>query len=322
MTAELTSRIPNPPVRRPSIALALGSGGARGLAHILVLEVFDELGLTPKVIAGTSIGALFGAAYAAGLPAKLIRAFAEETLGRRIDLARQLFAARSRPVQKFLRILPLRSALIDAEALLEAVYPSQVPRRFEDLKIPLKVVATDLGLREASVLSSGELRPAVAASIAIPVLFSPVVVDGRTLLDGGLVNPLPYDLIADEADFTVAIDVSGAAAEADIGPNPSATDVLISSIQILEKSLTREKLKTRAPDIYIDVNLDKFHALQFHKMRALLEAAEPVKAQLKRQLSRLIESETLETAQLEAAPPPAAIEKRKRRRLLGRRRHS
>ena len=78
------------PVARPSIALALGGGGARGLAHILMLEVFDELGLKPQVIAGTSVGAIFGAAYASGLSARLIRAHTEEMLGRRFEIVRQL----------------------------------------------------------------------------------------------------------------------------------------------------------------------------------------------------------------------------------------
>ena len=87
-----------PAAVRPTIALALGGGGARGLAHILMLEVFDELGLKPKIIAGTSIGALFGAAYASGLSARLIRAHAEEVLSQRFDLARHLLAARAEPV--------------------------------------------------------------------------------------------------------------------------------------------------------------------------------------------------------------------------------
>ena len=81
--------------RRPSVALALGGGGARGLAHILMLEVLDELGLKPTVIAGTSIGAIFGAAYASGLSARLIRAHSEEVLSQRFGFAQALLAARN-----------------------------------------------------------------------------------------------------------------------------------------------------------------------------------------------------------------------------------
>ena len=89
---------PAAPAARPSIGLALGGGGARGIAHLLMLEVLDELGLRPRVIAGTSIGALFGAAYASGLSARLIRAHTEEVLSQRFGFARSLLAARSEPV--------------------------------------------------------------------------------------------------------------------------------------------------------------------------------------------------------------------------------
>ena len=281
------------PRRIPTVALALGGGGARGLAHILVLEAFDELGIKPKIIAGTSIGALYGAAYASGLSASLIRAMTEESLARRLDIVRQLFSARSDPVQKFWNFFPLRSALLKSEAILDIVFPSQVASDFKSLAIPLRVVATDLGTRMAVVLSEGPLRQAVAASIAIPVIFQPVVVDGRTLVDGGLVNPLPFDLVARDADLTVAIDVSGAASQATVGARPSALMIAAQSLQILEKSITREKLLRTKPDIYIDVDLDQFNALEFHRAKEILVAAAPVKELLKRQLGRMLDAETL-----------------------------
>lgn len=290
-----------PPSRQPSIALALGGGGARGLAHILMLEVFDEFHVKPKIIAGTSIGAIFGAAYAAGLSAAEVRAMAEETLGRRFDLVRQLFSARAAPVQKLLSLLPVRSALINAEALLDLILPARIPARFDQLQIPFSAVATDLGERSAVVLDSGLLKPAIAASISIPVIFAPVVRDGRTMVDGGLVNPLPFDLLHGTADIVIAIDVSGAARPAEIGPRPSAVEVLMQSVQILEKSITREKLKSRQPDIYIDVELDKFGALEFYKPREILAAAAPAKDLLRRQLERMLSAETLEIV----PPPPA-----------------
>src|SRR5438034_3900603 len=114
----LQVRKPPLPAARPTIALALGGGGARGLAHILMLEVFDELGFKPTVIAGTSIGAVFGAAYASGLSAKHIRAHVEEALGQRFDLMRQLLLARSEPVLKILNFLPIRSSLLNPLLLL------------------------------------------------------------------------------------------------------------------------------------------------------------------------------------------------------------
>ena len=109
----MTSAHPCPPAapHRP-IALALGGGGARGLAHLLMLEVLDEMGLKPKLIAGTSIGAIFGAAYASGLSARLIRAHTEEVLSQRLGFAPYLLAARAEPVLKLLNILPIRSSLL------------------------------------------------------------------------------------------------------------------------------------------------------------------------------------------------------------------
>ena len=116
----LQVRKPTLPAVRPSIALALGGGGARGLAHILMLEVFDELGLKPKVIAGTSIGAVFGAAYASGLSAaadpRAHRGGAEPAL--RASSASCSRRA-SEPVLKILNILPIRSSLLKPETLLE-----------------------------------------------------------------------------------------------------------------------------------------------------------------------------------------------------------
>jgi NTE family protein len=281
------------PVPTTSIALALGGGGARGLAHILMLEAFDELGLRPKIIAGTSIGALYGAAYASGMSAKLIRAHTEETLGQRFDLMRQVFSARAEPMLKMLHILPVRGALLSADALLDFILPSKVASSFNSLQIPLKIVATDFYAQEAAIFTNGPLRPAMAASMALPAIFAPVMIDGRVLVDGGLVNPLPFDLLKGEADITVAIDVSGAARGPGKRPKPSAIEVLMASSQILQRSIVREKLQATQPDIYIDVAVDAFTVLDFLRFRDVLKAAIPAKEQLKRQLGRVLSAQTL-----------------------------
>lgn len=310
----LQVRKPTLPVARPTIALALGGGGARGLAHILMLEVFDELGLRPTIIAGTSIGAVFGAAYASGLSARLIRAHAEEMLSQRFDIVRQLLSARSEPVLKILNFLPIRSALLKPESLLELLLPSKVARDFADLQIPLRVVATDFYAQEQVVLSQGPLRTAIAASMALPALFTPVTIDGRLLMDGGLVNPLPFDVLNGEADITVAIDVSGASTGPGKHPHPSAFAALMSSSQILQRSIVREKLKARQPDIYIDVEVDEFYVLDFYRFKQVLAAAAPAKALLKRQLTRVLASQTAEALPAAmAAEPPAQPPPRKRR---------
>ncbi len=309
------AELPAPIPQAPSIALALGGGGARGLAHILILEAFDELGIRPAFIAGTSIGAIYGAAYAAGLSAAHIRAHTEEVLAQRLDLARNLIAARSDPVQKIFRLFALRSSLLKPESLLEHVLPSRVPRRFSDLQIPLAVVATDFYAQDTVVFSEGDLRQAIAASIALPVIFQPVIINNRAFMDGGLVDPLPYDLAAAAADISVAIDVSGAPRSDPRDMGPGAVEAIVACV--------REKLKRQQPDIYIDVDVDAFHVLEFHRFREILAAAAPAKDLLKRKLGLLMASHTVPAGEAVPAitdqssdtiePPPV----RRRRLSLG-----
>jgi NTE family protein len=245
----------------------------------------------------------------------LIRAHAEQILSQRLDIARLLFAARAEPIMKFFNVLPVRFALLKPEQLLESVLPSRVARNFAQLQIPLRVVATDFYAQEQVVLSQGALRTAIAASMALPAIFAPVVSEGRTLMDGGLVNPLPFDVIRAEADITVAIDVSGASTGPGKHPQPSAFSALMSSSQILQRSIVREKLKVDQPDIYIDVEVDEFHVLQFHRFRAVLEAAMPAKDKLRRQLLRVLASQTAETLPAAAAPEAEGGRKKRLPRL-------
>ena len=178
-----------------SIGLALGGGGARGIAHIIVLEVFDDLGLKPAAISGTSIGAIMGAAYAAGMSGQEIRERAVDFYSQRRAVLAKLW--RARPVQ-FTDLIRGRflQTQFDAETVLESFVPGIeiLPETFEGLKIPLKVVACDFYGWCETVLDTGPLRPAIAASIAIPSVFKPVPVHGRMQIDGGAFNPLPFAL--------------------------------------------------------------------------------------------------------------------------------
>ncbi len=274
--------------KTPSIGLVLGGGGARGLAHILMLEAFDELGIKPKIIAGTSIGAIYGSAYAAGLSARDIRAHTEETLTDRFGLLRDLFAARVQGARPFWNLFSERHAILTPAALLDLVLPAGVPHAFEDLAIPLRVVASDFYANGPTVFAEGALRPAVAASMALPVIFEPVLIEGRSYVDGGLTNPLPFDLLAGEADILVAIDVSGTMIPSPSRPRPTALEALFSSSFLFERSIVREKLKSHEPDIYIDAGTGRFQALEFLKVRDILAAAEPAKAELRARLEQAL----------------------------------
>jgi len=278
------------PEKLPRIGLTLGGGGARGLAHIHVLEVLDELGVRPSFITGSSIGALLGAAYASGLSAAYIRSLVEETLSARFDLITQLFTARTPPLQKIFNVFPMRSALLDPAALLELILPKQMATTFEELQIPMRIVATDLSARDVQVFAHGDLRQAIAASIAIPALFSPVVIDGRPMADGGIVDPLPYGVLPDDIDIVTAIDVSGGARNVVVGPRPSMVSVLTQSVLILQKTLIDERLQQTRPDIYIEVPLDDFGGLQFHKAKGILAAAEPIREEFRTKLLRVLTS--------------------------------
>ncbi len=276
-----------------SIGLALGGGGARGLAHAVMLEAFDELQIRPSAIAGTSIGAVIGAAYASGLSGREIRAHIEETLAMRFDLVRDLFSARARPRSSAARIFASRSAVLSPEALLEVIFPSRVARDFSELSIPLQVVATDFYALEPIVFNEGPLRRAVAASIALPALFEPMVIDSRACIDGGLVNPLPFDLLQGACDDTVAIDVSGIPSAAPDRAHPTATEALFAASFIFERTIIREKLKSQRPDIYMQAGTSHFQLLDVWKVKEILAAAEESKAKLKAKLTRLMASETV-----------------------------
>jgi NTE family protein len=305
--------------RTPTIGLVLGGGGARGLAHIAMLEVFDELGLKPKIIAGTSIGAIFGATYASGISGADIRAHTVDVLTNRFWLLRDLLAARTESARRIWNVFSARNALLRPSAVLDIVLPAGVARDFADLEIPLKIVASDYYALEAAVITSGSLGRAVAASMALPVIFEPVMVEGRTMIDGGLTNPLPFDILEGEADILVAIDVSGVTMPSPKRAHPTALEALFASSFLFERSIVREKLKFRRPDIYIDAGTGRFQTLDFLKVRDILAAAEPAKAKLRAQLARVLGAETLPVVVPPVAEaPPEAKPRRHLLKRLGR----
>lgn len=275
-----------------SIGLALGGGGARGIAHIVVLEVFDELGIKPAVISGTSIGAIMGAAYASGMSGMEIRERAVEFYSQRRAVLARLW--RARPVQ-FTDLIRGRflQTQFDPELVLDSFVPGieTLPLTFEGLKIPLKVVACDFYGWCETVLESGALRPAIAASIAIPSVFKPVPVHGRMQIDGGAFNPLPFDHVSDQ-DLVVASDVAGGP----IGePDhfPSLLEVVVGAAQISMQAIMSEKMKWHQPDILVQPDTNGVFVLDFFKTKQILENNEHVKDDFKRRLELAIEAEEL-----------------------------
>jgi NTE family protein len=271
---------------RPRIALALGGGSARGLAHVLMLEAFDELGVRPSVIAGTSMGAICGAAYAAGLTGAEMRQHFTALFAKRAYFLRR-FAGKLRG--GFSTLWSARMpGVVDSVTLFEMLLPEAMRCDFAALKIPFLAIAADFYAIEQVVLDKGPLIPALAASSALPSLTRPVVLGGRTLIDGGFVNPVPYDVVLDRADVTVAVDVTGQPRRRPGGKLPRTLDAVTGSTQILFHALTREKLKAAAPHILIRPGVGAFGAMDYFKVEAILAAAQPAKEDLKRKLSQVL----------------------------------
>ena len=272
---------------RPRIGLALGGGGAKGLAHIPLLEALDEQHIRPAVIAGTSIGAVAGLLYAAGLNGAAIRSLIEQFLVDEEKAQGKFFALpESLRWLDFIDPALANGGLLDSHDFIEFLGEATPARRFSDLEIPLKIVAADLENGKQVILESGELLPAVAASMAVPGVFPPVLRDGRKLVDGGVANPLPYDLLLDECDIVIAIDVSG---NREIGADEelSFIGVLMHTFHTMSNNILREKLKQRRPDIYIRPEIHNVRVLEFYKARQVFAEAQSAKRELAGALRKL-----------------------------------
>lgn len=175
--------------------MALGSGAARGLAHIGVLEALEEEGLHPEWIAGTSMGALVGAVYGSGNLKQLKEEF--------LRLDRRNF------LHYFLELNMPRTGLIDGHRIVETLKDQFLTKKIEDLQCPFRCVATNLLTGDPHIFEKGNLTEAVRASISIPGIFTPVYHDSRVLIDGGLVNPVPVDIVREMgAEVVVAVEVT------------------------------------------------------------------------------------------------------------------
>ena len=270
----------------PRIGVALGGGSARGLTHIPFIEAMDELGVRPAVISGTSIGALIGAGWANGMTGAELREHAIGALGSMRIIAARLWSAQIRNIGGLLQ--NGFNMQLDAMRVVDAFLPDPFPDDFKDLKVPFYVVATDFQSWHQAVFNTGQLRPAIAGSIAIPSLFKPVRYANHVLVDGGVVNPLPVDQ-ASGNDILVAIDVNGDPSEALQRSDFRALDVWFGSAQIMMHSLTAHMMAAYPPDVYARPHLSSFGALEFWRVREILEAADKEKDNFKRHLSHKVE---------------------------------
>jgi len=270
----------------PRIGLALGGGGARGLSHVHVLAALDDLGVRPAAITGCSIGALIGSATAAGLSAMEITDEILAALGRPADVWGKVWKLRPRNLAEIVGGLPL----FDPEAVIGEFLPASVPDDFADLVVPFAAVAADFyGTAEVEI-TAGSVRKAVAASVALPAIFRPVDMNGVTLIDGGVVNPLPFDRLPINVDLIVAVDVVGTPVRSDKRPFPNAREAIFGASQILMQALIAEKLKSRRPDILIRPPVDSIGVLDFLKARDILAATAGIREEVKVAVGRRLEA--------------------------------
>lgn len=295
------------PDQAPSVALVLGSGGARGLAHIGVIEAIEARGLRIVAIAGSSMGALVGGIYASGrLPA--YRDWALELT--RTDVFRLLDFGIGRP------------GLFTGDRLMDELEEIVGQHRIESLPIPFTAVATDLRAQREVWLTRGPLFDAIRASMAIPLVFTPVKLGGRELVDGGLLNPVPIAAMRQAlADVVIAVDVNVRAANApaanahghearraltgsqDPAQLPAATgaeeeadkdtagsmfaqwftrkaaeqaqtgliDLMARSLDTMQGQLSRMQLAFDPPDILVRISRDSSFFYEFWRTRELIE---------------------------------------------------
>lgn len=268
-----------------TFALALGGGAAKGFAHIPILEAMDELGVRPAEIVGTSMGAILGSFYASGLSGREIRDFTVDLFTRKSQLFQKLFLKDGRTWSSLFNVI--RPAIIDPVVLFETVFPEGLAKDFSGLDLPVKIIATDFYTQSEVVLDKGPLLPAIAASSALPMLLTPVEIDGRVLIDGGFVNPTPFDVLRRDGYLSLAVDVTGAEFAARSGL-PSGMETWIGSFSITLHSLVAAKLAVSRPDLLIEPPVGRFKAMDFFKIEDILSAAEPAKDAFKRGLEALL----------------------------------
>ena len=286
------------------IGLALGSGSARGWAHLGVIRALNDAGIQLDCVAGTSVGALVGAVYASGNIDSL------EEVVLKLDWIQ---------IAHFFDVVFPKSGLIDGNKVADFVRTHVEEINIEELPLPFSAISTDLATGSEVVIQKGDIIEAVRASISVPGIFTPVRKNETILVDGGLVNPVPVSVVRQMgADFVIAVDLNhdivskkgisktsiassaASAQDAGIGPSlikrgkileainkrlhastipalkqikqwrskdplPNVFEVLMSSIHIMETQITAAKLKTDPPDLLIRPNLGHLKMLDFHR---------------------------------------------------------
>jgi NTE family protein len=236
--------------KKKNICLVLGGGSARGVAHIGVLSVLKRENIPISSIVGTSMGALIGAAYSLGIPIKEMEEKAYKF-----------------SVNKLLDPTIPKMGLLAGERLEGKIRDLVNSKGFEECKIPLSIVTTDIQTGEEIIFRSGDLVKIVRASCSWPGIFNPVAIDGRLLSDGGIKNSVPTRIARqDGADYIIAVDVGFCVRKAKIG---NIFQMILQSFQITGEELN--KYQSREAEVVIKIDLGDIDQVSFDRAREAIE---------------------------------------------------
>ena len=239
---------------RPLIAFALGSGAARGFAHVGVLNALQDAGITPDLIVGTSSGGLVGALYAGGIRGTELTQIA-------LEVERE----------EIIDYTTSRRGFITGDSLQEFVNEHLHHRQLQELEIPFAVVSTELRSGQKTVFTHGDSGLAVRAASSFPGLFRPVTIAGREYVDGGVVSPVPVAAALDlGADIVVAVDVAKSPASESI--INGWIDVLHQSYLIMARVLSRAEIDQA--DVVIRPDIGDMSLLDFEQRQTAIKAGE------------------------------------------------
>lgn len=240
-------------MREPKIGLALGSGGARGFAHVGVIKVLKEADIPIHMIAGSSMGALVASFFAAN-----------SDIDRLYKLA-QVFKRKY-----YLDFTVPKMGFISGKRVKEFIRVFTYNKSLEDLDIPIAVVATDIKTGEKVVFQTGPTAEAVRASISIPGIFVPERIGSRLLVDGGVIDRIPVSVVKDMgADIVIAVDVSHVKKEVEI---TSIYDVIMQSLDILQMELVESR--KLSSDVMIRPHVEHFNAKSFTNIHEIISIGE------------------------------------------------
>lgn len=261
--------------RTPKIGLALGSGGARGLAHIGVLKVLEENNIPINLIAGSSIGALVGGFYAAGISVK--------------DIEKIALDANWKQMFSLVDLSFSKSGLVEGEKVKKFIEDYIKNLNFTDCRIPFKAVATNLKDGNPVILDSGEMGIAIRSSISVPLFFKPVKVGNKLLADGGLSKPVPVDIAKDMgADIIIAVNINGSYKDTTKEGDHSLYTITQNCISIVNKNLALSNISSA--DIVITPVVGDTSWNEFVNGKKLILAGEEAAKRVLPEIKKKIES--------------------------------